>query len=223
MANIYKVYKYTSPSGKIYIGQTSQTIKGRAGKEGQKYCDSPLFYNAIQKYGYDNFTVEVLKDNLTLQESNYWEKYYIEKFNSNNTQYGYNLTSGGDAKYNISDITKEKMRQSHLGLKHTQITKEKISKIHKNKKLSEETKNKISNTRKERKIPSPMKGRKHTEETKQKISESNGKKVYCQETETIYCSAAEAARQLSISSTHVRRNCRKECDSAKGYHFYYCE
>ena len=197
MANIYKVYKYTSPSGKIYIGQTSQTIKGRAGKKGQKYCDSPLFYNAIQKYGYDNFTVEVLKDNLTLQESNYWEKYYIEKFNSNNTQYGYNLTSGGDAKYNISDITKEKMRQSHLGLKHTQITKEKISKIHKNKKLSEET--------------------------KQKITESNGKKVYCQETETIYCSAAEAARQLSISSTHVRRNCRKECDSAKGYHFYYCE
>ena len=32
--NTYKVYKYTSPSKKIYIGQTYRTLDQRAGKNG---------------------------------------------------------------------------------------------------------------------------------------------------------------------------------------------
>lgn len=219
----YIVYKYTSPSGKIYIGQTSQTIKGRAGINGQKYWDSPLFYNAIKKYGYENFSSEILYTDLTLEEANYWESYYIEKFHSNNRQYGYNLTSGGSEQYIISDSTKEKMRQSHLGLKHTEEAKKKIGDAHRGKVLSEETKNKMSKTRIERKIPAPMLGKTLSQEAKEKIGRKNGHQVYCEETKTIYFSAAEAGRQLNVSPTHVRRCCRKECKSAKGYHFCYVE
>lgn len=223
MADIkkYIVYKYTSPSNKIYIGQTSQTIIGRAGTNGQKYWDSPLFYNAIKKYGYKNFSNEVLLSNLTLEEANYWEAYYINKYHSNDPQYGYNLTTGGDGQYKVSNATREKMRLSHLGLKHTEEAKAKIGKIHKGKKLSEETKNKISQTRIKKQIPSPMLGKKHSQETKEKIGKANGYLVICEETGIIYDSAAEAGRQLNISPTHVRRCCRGECKSAKGYHLHY--
>lgn len=217
----YIVYKYTSPSGKIYIGQTSQTIKGRAGINGQKYWDSPLFYNAIKKYGYENFSSEILCTDLTLEEANYWEIYYIEKFHSNNHQYGYNLTSGGSEQYIISDSTKEKMSQSHLGLKHTEETKVKISKALKGRKLSEEHKKRIGQTRIEKQIPAPFLGKKHSQETKNKIGKANGNLVFCEETKIVYFSAAEAARQLDISPTHVRRCCRGECENAKGYHLHY--
>ena len=219
----YVVYKYTSPSKKVYIGQTSQTLVGRAGINGQKYWDSPHFYSAIEKYGFDNFSKEILLSNLTSEEANYWESYYIKLYQSNNPQYGYNLTSGGDGRYVMSDTTKEKMRQSHLGLKHTEEAKKKIGDAHRGKVLSEETKNKMSRTRIERNIPAPMLGKTLSQEAKEKIGRKNGHQVYCEETKTIYFSAAEAGRQLSVSPTHVRRCCRKECKSAKGYHFCYVE
>ena len=92
---MYKVYCYTSPSGKIYIGQTGQSIKARAGKEGINYQQCPYFYKAIQKYGLENFKVDILKDNLTHEEANYWEEYYINLLDSTNQARGYNLAEGG--------------------------------------------------------------------------------------------------------------------------------
>ena len=92
--NTYKVYKYTSPSNKIYIGQTNRSLAKRA-NHGKGYIHSSYFYAAIQKYGFDNFQCEILKDNLTLDEANYWETYYIQLYNTTNRQYGYNISFGG--------------------------------------------------------------------------------------------------------------------------------
>ena len=77
--NNFIVYKYTSPSGKIYIGQTNQGLKKRY-YNGQGYKHCSYFYNAICKYGIDNFYKEILKENLSLEEANYWETYYINFF-----------------------------------------------------------------------------------------------------------------------------------------------
>lgn len=92
---MYQVYCYTSPSGKIYIGQTGQSIKARAGKDGINYQQCPYFYKAIQKYGLENFKVDILKDNLTHEEADYWEEYYINLLDSTNQARGYNLAEGG--------------------------------------------------------------------------------------------------------------------------------
>lgn len=43
------VYKYTSPSGKSYIGQTSIDKQSREGKDGLYYKQCTAFYNAILK------------------------------------------------------------------------------------------------------------------------------------------------------------------------------
>lgn len=86
------IYKYTSPSGKSYIGQTICSLDKRAGKNGINYKKCTAFYKAIQKYGFENFEREILAEvpqNL-LDE---FEIKYIQIFNTYNN--GYNSTIGG--------------------------------------------------------------------------------------------------------------------------------
>lgn len=59
----YIVYRHTSPNGKVYIGITSRKPEQRW-KNVNGYKDSPKFYNAIKKYGWDNFKHEILFDGL---------------------------------------------------------------------------------------------------------------------------------------------------------------
>lgn len=92
---IYQVYKHTSPSGKVYIGMTKQSVDRRS-QNGNGYNTQRLFWNAIQKYGWDNFEHDILEENLTHDEACEREIYYIHLYKSNIRKYGYNVTSGGD-------------------------------------------------------------------------------------------------------------------------------
>lgn len=100
---IYLIYKHTAPNGKCYIGMTKQTIERRS-QNGEGYNTQRLFYNAIKKYGWDNFKHEVLEDGLTHDEACEKEIYYIDKYKSNIREYGYNVTSGGDGCANVKNI-----------------------------------------------------------------------------------------------------------------------
>ena len=67
----YKVYVHVNKiNGKIYIGQTKQTLEQRY-KNGYEHCRH--FWNAIQKYGWDNFEHIILVDNLSLDMANILE------------------------------------------------------------------------------------------------------------------------------------------------------
>ena len=219
MNKIYKVYKYTSPSNKIYIGQTCNTLKIRAAN-GDGYKECPKFYQAILKYGWNNFIGEILKDNLTAEQANYWETYYIQKYNSINDKYGYNISLGG-SNSSVSQETREKMRQSHIGKKHSNETKQKISCALSHRTLSEEHKKNLSKSR------LGKKGRTFTTEQKEKIKQtmlnnpSVSKKVKCIETGIIYQSAAEAVRQLGLKSNHINDciNNPTRYKTCGGYHW----
>ena len=67
MNNKFIVYKHVSPSGKIYIGITSQNPHKRW-KKGEGYKTQP-FYGAVTKYGWDNISHEILFTNLTEDEA----------------------------------------------------------------------------------------------------------------------------------------------------------
>ena len=98
----YCVYKHTNKiNGKVYIGQSSN-IKERWSRKGTCYKGCTYFYNAIQKYGWDNFEHIILKDSLSLEEANYWEEYYIKQYNSTDNNFGYNLSLGGNNKGSIA-------------------------------------------------------------------------------------------------------------------------
>lgn len=91
------IYKYTSPNGKNYIGQTINSLKERAKSliDGRGYKKCSVFWKAIQKYGWKNFKVEILEE-VKVEELNNKEKYYISLFNSL-VPNGYNLTTGGES------------------------------------------------------------------------------------------------------------------------------
>ena len=127
----YIIYMHKNKiNGKMYIGQTCQTIEKRAQSNGNHYKSCSLFYKAIQKYGWNNFEHIILKENLTLIEANYWEEWYIKFFHTHIEDplcNGYNLKKGGFNKQ-LSQNTKEKIRLSHIGKKASEQTKKLISK-----------------------------------------------------------------------------------------------
>ena len=91
----YSVYKHTTPSGKVYIGLTSKPVEKRW-LNGQGYRRNKHFWNAIQKYGWDNIEHIVLASGLSKEEASKIEKMYIAIFRSHEIKHGYNLTYGGE-------------------------------------------------------------------------------------------------------------------------------
>ena len=95
------IYKYTSPSGKSYIGQTIKTTKQRAKYTGEGYQKCPVFYKAILKYGFENFTCEILEEVTAETRQEIKEKLgkleqnYIQKLNTL-APFGYNIRLGGE-------------------------------------------------------------------------------------------------------------------------------
>lgn len=127
----------TSPSNKIYIGQTTTSLEKRWSqhvycalhKKGNSSCRA--LSNAIEKYGKDAFKVEVLLE-CQDEELDNFEVEYIAKYNSLCPN-GYNIRTGGKAGKHC-DESRERMRLSKLGpLNHnfgkprTDITKQRIS------------------------------------------------------------------------------------------------
>lgn len=92
----YIVYKHTSPSGKAYIGITQQKPWNRWRKAGQGYKKCPVMNRAIEKYGFENFTHEILLDNLCYEDACKKEKEYIDKYNTLAPN-GYNTDVGGNS------------------------------------------------------------------------------------------------------------------------------
>lgn len=92
------IYKVTNKiNGKIYIGQTIQSVKDRwyrhCGKSGISKAElNTHFKRAILKYGKENFTIETIEvcDSTELNDR---EKFYISYYNSYIN--GYNSTIGG--------------------------------------------------------------------------------------------------------------------------------
>lgn len=98
------VYMHTSPSGKRYIGITGNKPdyrfnhgKGylRKGKNG-KYFQPAMAYAVLKYPDFDNkWEHEVLYDNLTQMDAEDKEKQLIEMYRTNDSRYGYNISSGG--------------------------------------------------------------------------------------------------------------------------------
>lgn len=95
MEKEYNVYKITNKlNGKVYIG-LSKNLKARWSSNGIHYKECKYFYNAIQKYGWNNFKKEIIQDNLTREEAGFLEIDQIKFFKSHIREFGYNIALGG--------------------------------------------------------------------------------------------------------------------------------
>lgn len=114
----YILYCHTNKiNGKKYFGITTQKDCNRW-RSGRGYMNQPVFYKAIQKYGWENFEHEIIEANLSEAEAKRLEQEYISKFHTyvNDPQSnGYNASLGGEAnlKYYTDEERKAAAKASH--------------------------------------------------------------------------------------------------------------
>lgn len=98
------IYKSTNLiNNKVYIGQTIHKLnyrKARHIRDSRKETKN-YFHNAINKYGSENFKWEIICECETLEELNEKEILYIQKYNSTEKKYGYNIAYGGHDRKNL--------------------------------------------------------------------------------------------------------------------------
>lgn len=125
MNKICGIYKITSPTGKIYIGQSVNINKRLLSYKNNDCNAQPRIYRSINKYGWKNHDFEIICE-CNKNELDILEKQYIKEYNSFNTPHGLNLTEGGDStKFTNESI--EKIRKSKLGVKRSLGFREKLS------------------------------------------------------------------------------------------------
>ena len=188
------VYKITNIiNNKLYFGVTTQLLKARWQ---QHKCNankkSYHLYNVIKKYGFDNFSIEIVlkcnnKETMFLKE-----KELIKKYDTNNHEFGYNNSTGGES--------------SRIGVRASKETKKKISeyqKLRKRKPHSIETKIKIGDANR---------GNIFSDDIKNKMSEArkgkpaNNRKCVLLNDTDVFESITEASLQTGIGMTSIHNN-----------------
>jgi len=196
------IYSITSPSKRIYIGQ-SVDIFSRFAKYRGMHCDGqPRLYNSFLKYGVENHKFELIEhcDNeCTLNEK---ERFWQNKYKVT-SKVGLNckITGYGDKSGRLSNETREKIARSNTGKKASAAAKAKMSKSRMGRKMPEKQRLK-------------MIGRKFSLKTRKKMSDRmkgnaltkgmppvNCKQVINDKTGAVYYSLTEAAKKEVIKRT----------------------
>ena len=99
-------------NGKKYIGQTAKlylSARWDGHKLSARNNQSGYLYNAMRKYGEENFVFKVLLYNIPIEQLNFYECLWIKKLNTKCPN-GYNMTDGGEGCRRITAWNKGKPR-----------------------------------------------------------------------------------------------------------------
>lgn len=207
----WTVYVHEFPNGKRYVGVTSQNppeLRWRSNGEG--YNNQGYISRAIKKYGWNNVRHEILLQTSSESEAFEEEKRLISEYKTNDRNYGYNISSGGEA--GAKGVVWSEERKIAYGQKYRGETHP-----HFGKKMSEEVKQKMRDAAK---LRPPM-----SDNIKEKISstlrEKRGTQIVCYETGTIFSSIVEAAEWAGALSANICTAASKfPNETCKGYHWY---
>lgn len=186
MGSIYKITN--TVNGKSYIGQTIYDAEKARISKHLSGSGSQLVKQAIEKYGKDAFTYDILHDGIIPEFLDALEIEAIAEFNTI-APHGYNLTYGGEgcspSKQTRKKMSKAKREQKgennpFYGKTHSEETRRVISEKNKGRERSEEHRQKHAKALRGRKftkehrlnISKSLKGRKRSEKDCRKISES---------------------------------------------------
>ena len=130
----YIVYCHTNLiNGKQYVGMTSMSFEERWGKNGSRYRNCRVFWDAIQQYGWDNFAHKILAYELTEEQACELERHYISEFNTLEPN-GYNVLTGG-IHYTMTEAQRQNLsvkklgNKSRTGMKNSEAHKQRMSEL----------------------------------------------------------------------------------------------
>ena len=129
------IYKITSPTGKIYIGQ-SKNIAKRLATYGRENCKGqPILYNSINKYGWESHQFDII-EYCSEDELNRSERFWQDEFDVLNGGLNAMLTDTNllprvfseDSRKITRDFAKTRVgtKNPFYGKTHTEETKSKI-------------------------------------------------------------------------------------------------
>lgn len=215
--------------GKRYIGQSIDIFRRFQEHRCVSHETNVHLKRALQKYGKENFTYEILEE-CEESELNEKEIYYIQKLKPE-----YNVSLGGQngmRKYpeSVKEVIRQKAKEQwdkmpdsekkqriknnltgrKRGFRQSEDTKEKLRLANLGKKQSTETINR----------------RKATVERKKKngyrqTNQSHKKKVICLETKEVFESVKEAAEHIGAHPSSITGVLKKRYKTCKGFHFEY--
>lgn len=181
MKIITGIYKITSPSGRVYIGQSWNIKKRWANHKGIN--GNTILNNSFKKYGVNCHVFEIVHElpfDVSQNTMDVYEQLYMGAYRDCGIDL-LNIVEGGggmkgfkhspETRAKLSklatgriqtDEAKEKNRQSQLGRKHPEHVKEKIGAANRKSKRPDLAKY-------NKQVKSNMTGQKHSEETKIKI------------------------------------------------------
>ena len=210
----YKLYMHVNKTNdKVYIGQTKKSYLSRW-DNGKGYRGCSRFANAIKKYGWhEGFEHISLIEGLSKSEADYFERFFIEFFDSQNPEFGYNLTAGGDECPMDNPVVREHYDEAMKKLRgDPEYQKKHREAMKKWRADSEWKKNHREAMKKYHADPEWL--RKHRE--------THCKKVRCVETHVVYGSLKEATVAVNLKcSTSICWCCRGKRKTAGGYHWEY--
>ena len=209
------IYMRTSPSGGRYIGKTIGSEKHRwqnhiseAHDKNNKDYNS-ILNKAIRKYGGNNFSCEILEDNISNDILNereiswieYYKTFYLDNF------HGYNMTKGGDSPIRINE--KNFLNLWNEGKSITEISLITFSNI-----------GTISKHLKNLGISADSiheRGIEKTKEKRRKVLQYslNGNLI------NKFNSSAEAAKVLEIDNSGISKACKNSSHKYKNYFWCY--
>lgn len=193
----YFIYLTTNLiNGKKYIGK-------HYGLLDDGYLGSgKVFKEAVQKYGKENFSRQILEFCLNQKDLNEAEKRWIKIFNAVEDSNFYNLEAGGQGGQNYQTLKnwylnnpekgkeinlKNAIRVNEWRQEHPEVIEKAVTAMQ------------VGYQKWRQEHPEQY------EEKKQKIIATQGIRVKCVETGEIFCSISEAARAYNLSSSQISR------------------
>lgn len=183
-------------NGKKYVGITSKSNPNSRWRNGLGYADTPHFWRAIQKYGWESFEHIILSSKLTKEEACDLEMYLIKSLKLQDDKFGYNIGNGGESGSlkgkdhpmygrRHTPESNEKNRQAHLG-KVTYVSKE---------------------------------ARERAAAKQRGVPRNNGTKVRCVETGKEYPTAASAQRDTGADASGIIKCIRGKLNQTHNLHW----
>lgn len=182
------IYKITNTvNGKVYIGQTKKTLEQRIKGHRNTFVSGRASYHlylSMRKYGWEQFQFEVIDESAkNSEELDRLESYYIQKYDSMNSDKGYNMHLGGVSNPMDSQIVQNKHSTKMRSVEVRNKISKTMKKLRNEQGFPQEHLDNISKSLREGHangtIVSPQKGKPLSQKQKDALLKALKTKVWC--------------------------------------------